>query len=129
LFIIQPSTPPKLNHISYFDFNILSRASFPSDKGRQLQMPLTSVSLNPTQDFVWIFALDEAFHLNNRLVVLLRFQLMSGVMHTGAPKVFLNLKAGKSPYEPRHNKTKIMGLHPRSLIRIHAVRYQFLYLL
>jgi hypothetical protein len=39
----------------------------------------------------------------------------------------------KKIYEPRHNKTNIMGLRTawiqtrlRSLIRIHAVRYQFL---
>jgi hypothetical protein len=30
----------------------------------------------------------------------------------------------KSTYEPRHDKTNIMRLHPRSLIRIHAVRLQ-----
>jgi hypothetical protein len=33
--------------------------------------------------------------------------------------------------EPHHDKTNILRLqpgHPRSLIRIHAVRYQFLYL-
>jgi hypothetical protein len=39
-------------------------------------------------------------------------------------------------YEPRHDKTNVMLLQPawiqtslRSLIRIHAVRYQFLYML